>query len=179
MKKIMLSLVALMFIGTTILTAQTAEKKDSDNTGICCSGRMWQDIPDLTQDQTKKIEDLHIAHLKEVNQLRSQMTEKKAHLRTLQTADKTDNAAINKTIDEITALQNNLMKKNEAHRQAVRNILTDKQKVIFDTKYCGKMHENALCCGKDKGNKDGCGHHGKGAGKSCCKHGMGKGNCSK
>lgn len=179
MKKFMLSLAALMFMGTTILTAQNAEKKDTDNTDICCKGRMWQDIPDLTQDQTKKIEELHIAHLKEVNQVRNQLTEKKAHLRTLQSADKVDNTAINKTIDEITSLQNDMMKKNEAHRQAVRNILTDKQKVIFDAKRCGKMHANGSCCSDSKGNMNGCGHHGQGLGNGCEKHAMGKGNCCK
>lgn len=177
MKKIMLSLAALMFMGTTILTAQDAEKKETDNTSVCCNGRMWQDIPDLSQDQTQKIEDLHIAHLKEVNQLRNQVAEKKAHLRTLQSADKVDNTAINKTIDEITAIQNDLMKKNVNHRQAVRNILTDKQKVIFDAKNCGKMHANGSCCGNSKGNMNGFGYHGQGNGNGCGKHGMGKGNC--
>lgn len=183
MKKFMLTFVALIFIGSTILTAQTAENKESENTKICCNGKMWQDIPDLTQEQTKKIEDLQIAHLKEVNQLRAQVAEKRAHLKTLQSADKVDNAAINKTIDEITAIQNDLMKKNEAHRQAVRNVLTDKQRVIFDAKHCGKMHgKGADCCG-DKGGMKGkdCGqHNGQGTGngcghqqhgdKGCCKH---------
>lgn len=179
-----LLLIMATFLGSSLL-AQTSTKTDdkASDTPICCNGKMWKDIPDLTTDQSKKIEDLQIAHLKEVNQIKAQVAEKRAHLRTLQTADKVDNAAINKTIDEITALQNDMMKKNENHRQAVRNVLTDKQRVIYDAKHCGKMHgNNANCCGgkgntkgNDCGHKhgqgNGCGEHkGEGQGKGCCKH---------
>lgn len=180
MKKFMLALVALAFLGSNLLVSQTTEKKDSDNTAICCNGKMWQDIPDLTQEQTKKIEDLHIAHLKEVNQLKNQIAEKRAHLKTLQSSDKVDNDAINKTIDEVTTIQNNLMKKNAAHHQAVRNVLNDKQRVIFDAKKCGKMHgKGAGCCGgKGYMQGNGCGHqHGKEVG--CNHNNQGKRNCCK
>jgi len=184
MKKMNLLFVVLTFLGSSLL-AQTTTKTDDKTTGtpICCNGKMWQDIPDLTSEQSKKIEDLQIAHLKEVNQAKNQVAEKRAHLRTLQSAEKVDNAAINKTIDEITALQNDIMKKNEAHRQAVRNLLTDKQKVVFDAKNCGKMHGNkGNCCGGNghmngngyghqHGQGNGCGEHkGEGQGKGCCKH---------
>lgn len=182
MKKMNLLFVALTFLGSSLL-AQTTTKTDdkTTNTPICCNGKMWQDIPDLTSDQSKKIEELQIAHLKEVNQTKTQVAEKRAHLKTLQAADKVDNAAINKTIDEITALQNDLMKKNEAHRQAVRNVLTDKQRVVFDAKNCGKMHgKNGNCCGGNSNmNGEGCGHQHRegngydfqqGHGNGCCKH---------
>jgi len=174
----MLALAAITFIGSTSLLAQT-DAKTSDSSvekPMCCNGKMWQDMPDLTQEQMKKIEDLQIAHLKEVNQAKNQIAEKRAHLRTLQSADKVDNTSINKTIDDITTLQNDMMKKNEAHRQAVRNLLTEKQKVIFDAKHCGKMHGNGSCCGEGKGDMKGCGqHNGKGMGNGCGKQGQGNG----
>ena len=41
--------------------------------------------------------------------------------------------AINANIDEITKLQNQMMKKAAEHRQQVRNLLTDEQKLWFDS----------------------------------------------
>ncbi|MEN8120160.1 MAG: periplasmic heavy metal sensor [Bacteroidota bacterium] len=91
-------------------------------------------IPNLTEDQQKKIETMRTAHLKERMQHRNVMAEKRARLNTLRTADKIDMNAINKTIDEMAASRAKMMKKSEAHRQSVRQILTDDQKVYFDSR---------------------------------------------
>ena len=40
--------------------------------------------------------------------------------------------AINKTIDEISVLKNTMMKKREAHKQEIRKILNDEQRLFFD-----------------------------------------------
>ncbi len=89
-------------------------------------------IPNLTDDQKKKLQELRTPHAKEVLPLENQLGEKKAHLRTLQTADKADLVAINSTIDEMAQLQSQLMKKRAAHTQAIRKILTDDQRIAFD-----------------------------------------------
>lgn len=151
-RNLVLAFTAMTVIGSTSLLGQSDVKTSgpSDVKPMHCYGKMWHDIPDLTQDQIKKIEDLRIAHLKEVNQIKNQLTEKRAHLNTLQSSDKVDNTAINKTIDDITSLQNELMKKKAAHRQSIRNLLTEKQKVIFDAKHDGK-HSRFRAEGKMKG----------------------------
>jgi Spy/CpxP family protein refolding chaperone len=118
-------------------------------------------IPDLTEDQKTRIEDLRIAHMKEMQNFRNQISEKRAHLTILQTADNVDMKAVNSTIDEITSLKNKQMKSNAAHRQKVRSLLTDNQKVYFDT------HVGRKGYGKGMGQ----GHRGSG-------HGYGRGNCS-
>lgn len=89
-------------------------------------------IPDLTPEQETKIKDLRTAHLKEVTPLRNEMQEKRARLNTLKSADKQDLTAINKVIDEITALKANLMKKQAAHHAEVSALLTDEQRVHFN-----------------------------------------------
>ena len=89
-------------------------------------------IPNLTDEQQTKIENLRVAHLKEIQPLKNQMAELKAKQRTLTTADKPDMKAIDANIDEITKLQNTIMKKAAAHRQDVRAVLTDEQKLWFD-----------------------------------------------
>lgn len=159
---------ALAFSNASVLWSQTSAKADDPvEKALCCHGKMQYNIPDLTDDQKKKIDDLQVAHLKEVNQTKALLHEKQAHLRTLQVADKPDNAAINKTIDEITALKNDLMKKHEAHRQAIRSLLTDKQKVVFDAKGCCSKHDGKGCKGNCGGACKGKSCAGKGEHKGC------------
>jgi len=91
-------------------------------------------IPDLTVDQKQKIETLHIQLMKDQLSIQNQINEKQAHLQTLSTVDKSDINAINKTIDEIYLLKAAKAKKGAAFTQDVRNILSDKQRITFDTR---------------------------------------------
>ncbi len=161
-KFISLLMVTFLFAGSQLLNAQPKSANPvPDNCAKCVSG-----IPDLTDVQKQKIEDLNLAHTKDMTSLKNQMNEKDAHLKTLQTADKADMTAINKTIDEISALKADMMKKCTANRQSIRDLLTDKQKVVFDAN-----------CSKSKGGC--CSHEGMGAGKDgkCCKGTSGKSCC--
>jgi len=87
------------------------------------------------------------------------MAEKSAHLNTLRTADKVDMNAVNKAIDEMGATRTKMMKEREAHRQSVRQILTDEQKVYFDSR-----RGRGFNGGKGKGNGRGMGMRGQGRG---------------
>lgn len=127
-----------------------------------CGKGMMKNIPDLTEEQTAKIEALKTPHMKEMLPLKNQMAEKKAQLTTLTTAEKADMDAINKKIDEIGALKTQMMKKREAHKQEIRKILTEEQRLMFD------MHQGN-CKGKGqmgegKGMRKGNGPHGRGMG---------------
>jgi Spy/CpxP family protein refolding chaperone len=116
---------------------------------------MKQMIPDLTEDQMTKIKSLRLEMMKETNPLKAQMKEKKAHLNTLAIAEKADMKAIEKTIDEMGAIRVQMMKAHAKMRQDVRAILTDDQRVIFDSK-AGSMMSH--------GKK---GHHGPKSGAPC------------
>jgi len=116
-------------------------------------------IPNLTEDQQKKIEKMRTANMKEMIQFRNVMAEKSAHLNTLRTADKVDMNAVNKAIDEMGATRTKMMKEREAHRQSVRQILTDEQKVYFDSR-----RGRGFNGGKGKGNGRGMGMRGQGRG---------------
>lgn len=89
-------------------------------------------IPGLTADQQKQIQDLRLKQQKESLQLSNELFEKRAQLRTLQQVDKPNMKSVNAKIDEISALQNKKMKQSAEHRNNVRNLLTDEQKVQFD-----------------------------------------------
>lgn len=107
-------------------------------------GLLTNKIPDLTPEQTAKIEPLEIAHHKRMLQLRSLAGELCAHLRTLETADNPSLDAINKQIDLIGANRIAMMKEQAAFRFQVRALLTDKQKIAFDSfkpERRGRMHQ--------------------------------------
>ncbi len=98
-------------------------------------------IPDLTQDQQTKLTKLRTAHMKEMMLVKNQLQEKRAHLNTLRTADKPNMSEIDKTIDEIGALNTKMMKQRERFYQSVRKELTDDQRVYFDAHKQGRYGE--------------------------------------
>ena len=82
--------------------------------------------------------------MKAMQPLRNQLGEKKARLRTLSTADKVNMTEVNKIIDDIGAMQTQLMKLKEQHRQEIRKLLNDEQRVMFDAHqplHDGPRHE--------------------------------------
>ena len=87
--------------------------------------QMQKFIPNLTPEQEVKISELRTAHLKEVTPLRNELGEKRARLRTLESADKPDMNAINKTIDEMAVIKANIQKLRASHRANVSAQLTD------------------------------------------------------
>lgn len=90
-------------------------------------------IPNLTESQILQIKELHTSHAKEMMSMHNQIGELHAKLRTLTTEDNVDMDKVNSLIDEIGALQTKIMKENEANRQKIRKLLTEEQRVIFDT----------------------------------------------
>jgi Spy/CpxP family protein refolding chaperone len=108
-------------------------------------------IMDLTPDQKTKIDDLKLQHMKVVTPLKDQLKEKQAKINTLLDADNSDPIAINTAIDEFTNITNQLIKKKAEFQISIRNILTDKQKIVFDSK--SDLFDNGCCM--DSGMKDG------------------------
>ena len=98
-------------------------------------GMMWNDyclLPDLTDEQAEQIKELRLAHYKEVQPLRDQMSELVIKHRNLMRAGNFDANAVNASIDEKTELMNKLMKKQTEFRAEFSNLLTDEQKMVLD-----------------------------------------------
>ncbi len=89
-------------------------------------------IPDLTEKQKEQIKDLRTEHLKAMLPLKNQLMEKRARLHTLSTGENVNMKEINKITEEIGALKTRMMKEHAAHRQEVRKLLTEEQRVFFD-----------------------------------------------
>lgn len=135
--------------------------------GFAQRGQRWIDrdtsqfryhrIPNLTDAQQKKIDALMVKHLKEVTPLQNELFEKKARLNTLESADKPDMNAINKTIDEIAALKAQIMKKRVAHRTEVAAQLTDEQRVYLNANRHRMGKGDGFGNGKRRNRADGFG----------------------
>ncbi len=89
-------------------------------------------IPELTQEQEAQIKELRLRQTEQGTKHRNQMDELRARKRSLITG--TSDGDVNQVIDEMTALRNAQLKENVAHRQAIREILTEEQRIIFDSR---------------------------------------------
>ena len=118
-------------------------------------GNFCENIPDLTEDQQSQIQTLRTAHWKEMQKFRNDLGEKSARLQTLQTAENVNMNEMNNLIEEMGTVRTKKQKKAMAHRMDVRNLLTDDQRVYFDSR-AGKR-------GAGMGNRCGYGQ-GRGAG---------------
>lgn len=92
-------------------------------------------IPDLSDEQKEKMEDIHLTLQKDLLPIENQIGEKEARLNTLQTADKVDMKAIYATIDEISGLRAQEAKKKAEAHQSIRGLLTEDQRIVFDSSF--------------------------------------------
>lgn len=166
MKKLLSKSLLVLMVSALIATSFSNAYAQRGNRPMRDSARFERGIPNLTAEQKTKIQTLRVKHQKEAIPLRNELAEKKAHLRTLQSVDKPDMNAINKTIDEISALQTKIMKSKASHRIEVASNLTDEQKVFFNS-HQGKMEKgkrgNGMGMGYGRGN--GMGKENRG---NCC-----------
>ncbi|HEY9122791.1 MAG TPA: Spy/CpxP family protein refolding chaperone [Bacteroidales bacterium] len=124
-----------MFIGVNMVAQPNQENPPMKcEKAALCPFNNEMGIPGLTTEQSAKLKELKLAHYKEVQPVKNQLKELKAKQHTLTTAEKPDMKAINANIDEITKLENTLMKARAAHIQQIRALLTDEQRMIFDSR---------------------------------------------
>jgi len=90
-------------------------------------------IPNLTDQQKEQLKSITLKNQEVIIPLRNQMREKKAHLRTLSTADNVDQKVAESVIDEIGSLRTQMMKQRLGTHQQVRALLTDEQRVWLDS----------------------------------------------
>ena len=96
-------------------------------------------IPNLTDDQKQKIEKLRLEFDRNTLQTHNSIGEKEAQLRILLTQDKVNQDQVDKLIDDIGNLRTSIRKERVKTELKVRDLLTDDQKVIFDTHLAGRQ----------------------------------------
>jgi Spy/CpxP family protein refolding chaperone len=123
-----LFMLVLALMAGTVLNAQPTGKK-------------FQGIAGLSEDQKAQIHKLRVSHLKDIQTIKNQVGENRAHYKTLMTSESPDMNAINKNIDEFGSLRTQLLKKQAAHTQDIRKLLTDEQRLIFDQRHAERGNQ--------------------------------------
>lgn len=132
-------MLVLIFLAGAAVNAQSSKEKSHGIAG-------------LSEDQKAQMHKLRVSHLKDIQGLRNQVRENRAHYKTLMTADIADMNAINKNIEEFGSLRNQLEKKQAAHIQDIRKLLNDEQRLMFDQKMAERGHFERNMQGRMKGH---------------------------
>ena len=157
LKKMMMGLAGLML--TFSLMAQRGYNPGRFNADKPGMGHFCQAIPDLTPEQEQQINELRTMQIKGMNDFRSDLGIKLAELQKLQTSENVEMDQINTKIDEIGKINTEMAKKRAAHIQKVRALLTDEQRVIFDSRHGKPGHGMRRGMGRFHGSGEGFGPH--------------------
>lgn len=117
----------------------------------------------LTAEQQTKMQDLRLAHQKEMLPLHTQLQKLQADMKLEITADKVNESKVKLMQGEISKLTSDLAGKRFAHMRAVRDILTPEQKKKFDERVLsgGMMGQGNRGPGSMMGAGKGMGQRGK------------------
>ncbi len=94
--------------------------------------RFWR-IPDLTDEQNEQIDEIQTETQKITTPLRSKLNTLSAELDELLIAENPDRNAIDSKMDEMAEVRTELHKKHIDTRLKIRALLTEKQRVYFDS----------------------------------------------
>jgi Spy/CpxP family protein refolding chaperone len=97
-----------------------------------CHADRMKDMLDLTEEQQTQIKNLRTNQQKAMLPLKNELGEKKARMKTLQTAEKADMKAITTLIDEMGAIKIKMAKVKAANHQEIRSVLNEEQRLKFD-----------------------------------------------
>ena len=126
-------LVAVMLLPLMSLYAQP----NGQNRQHAQQSRERTVIPDLTDEQKDQMQEIRLSTQKSLLPIKNELGENRAKLRTLTTADNPDMKAIDKLIDENGQLMASMMKIQASNHQKVRSLLTEDQRIVFDSKKRG------------------------------------------
>ncbi len=116
----------------------------------CHQERMASHL-ELTEQQTEQLQALRLTHQQKMLFSRNELGEKKAKMQTLSTANPADMKAINTLIDEMSVVKVAMMKEKAAHKQEVRKLLSEEQRIKFDM----YRHNKGRGHGNRQGNGNG------------------------
>lgn len=119
-------------------------------------------IPDLTEEQEAKIQDLKLDMKKEMLPLQTKLDALDADVKLAMTADKFDESKVSGLVKQMQEIKTQMRMKRIQHHQEVRKLLTPEQRKVFDAHLLS-----------DRGRGRG---HGDGDGRGC---GKGHGPCGR
>lgn len=180
-KSIIITLAVLLVTGGMVIAQMPQADKPSlppEPPAPCCGfgpghgwgmgkGMMQQDGGmrciegmNLTDEQKKKINEMRLAHQREMVKFQNEMAGTQNNIKLMITADKLSKSEVKDLAGKIGAVHGKMVMNRINHMRQVRDILTHDQRVMFDQKILAGDHGP----GFGKGMKRGRGH-GKGQGR--------------
>lgn len=126
---ILITFVFTLLLSVSLVVSQPMGKGMRPDFG---SGKRLMEQLDLSTEQMNQMKKLRLEHQKEILPIQTKIKTARLEMQTLK-LDQADQNSIEKKIEEIGKLRIELQKKRYAHHLAVREILTDEQKAIFDS----------------------------------------------
>ena len=132
----------IFLLTVTLLMATGADALAQRGRGIARQGTLNRSsemgwvcpaIPGLTEEQREEMATLRTAHLKEMQKFRDQIDINRIRYRSMMREDNANMADINGNIEERSEIRTNMEKAHAAHLQEVRALLTEEQRVWFNS----------------------------------------------
>ena len=133
MKNWKMILAVLVLSGATLVfvKAQTHERGHRSMHDRPSPERMMERL-DLSDEQREQVKEIHLSMQKQTLDNKNLIGEKEARLKTLMSGDSDNESAIHDIIEEIGMLQTEIRKEMATSRLAVREVLDEDQRVMFD-----------------------------------------------
>lgn len=135
--KTLKSIAIIAIAGLMLMATQSYAQRGNRGNRMNRAATCYQDIPNLTENQSQQIQELRTTHLNTMAELRQERRS---------TTD----------WDQKSAVREQMLQKQESHKNQVRALLNDEQKSWFDANYQKYQNNRA---GRGNGN---CGSRGRG-----------------
>ncbi len=135
MRKMNVILVLLIAIAIAVVSVGNAQPmRKFHERGHQKSGPMMFKMLDLSEEQVAQMTDLRVEHQKKMLPIQTEIQQRVGELKLLQTEDRPNLKKIDGKIEEIADLRAELQKERVRHHLKIRDLLTDEQKKMFDSK---------------------------------------------
>lgn len=126
--------ITLMLMVINIANAQQGQRNGNRQGSGNGQGFSSEQSLNLTEDQRTQMKSKRLKMQQEMLPIQNKIGENRAKLRTLSTVENADMKAINKVIDSNSQLSAKLTKLRAANRQDIRKILSEEQRIMFDSR---------------------------------------------
>lgn len=114
--KTLRSIAIIAVTGLMLMATQSYAQRGNRGNRMNRAGTCYQNIPNLTEQQSQQIQELRTAHLNTMTELRQERRS---------TTD----------WDQKSAIRDQMLQKQQSHKNQVRALLNDEQKSWFDANY--------------------------------------------
>ena len=132
MKKLALLTIGLA-LSLSVLGQQEGRKRNQQGPGDCDQKLRLEEKLSLTEEQTKKLEELRFSHKSTTKGYRNDLDIRQAELKAAMSTDPVSEKKVNGLVSDINELKGNMFTARINHKLEVRALLDDKQKLIFDS----------------------------------------------